>query len=743
MESDPFVLHSEWHENSSSLDPARVKELLRERVDHVSAKIIAHYEREGFGERALQVTTAFLKSYEHNHLLSAKSGRTVGELMGTTPMFYALEVVRAMTNEIPRLSRLKERAAEEARSVAAVVDAWMRASPQSVVDGRAPALRAQPADPAAELSADAAELGHSGHRADDDRSAGYFSLWRDEAQSGFFLAMYGRGVDAVRRFAPAVQALADSDLDDINEVEAAYFEHYRREVERATYPFGVADDANRRSVTFALTLTMEAESAGSFRPRVRQICSDRSYGCTPVDVVSTWTEVVQSISGAASPGSTGHQPIGAFDLIRVAAAVQLELCEDNMSPHEAVDSGWHKDLHRMGFAIPRSLPTRKSGGPEKESQPRVPFARELARLIPYSPEIAEILDGLWPAGSRDALARASENRELAVTNGKVRDDAIIAEIRSMILTQFYRERIKNEQLDRSPVELSLVQVNKALNSMLVNKINTAYREANKRPREESLEQLVESSERDVDETGDIRSLSRSGASVPRFAHDEALALAYSVGKAIVQVDGAMAAPASRRSANPAPRVPAVEEHPDWIYDFSQKFPQHWRLWKHYVTTHDKMSVVHARNMAWVEAFSVWAIEQTRTREQAIRTAHDEAKNRPNPTHASAEQHDLFLSDSELNFAPTFSSGVALWVSTLPEDDRVSAARSVRFEIKRMYTSPMWEQLDGDVNAPPRSDVPQPPRRTRSILAADPLVNLFPASLLKDLLTTIDEGPAGV
>lgn len=692
---------SDASELAANLPPELVRETLKSHVDRQAQALLEHYgEHDGIRE-AINATRT---QYARGHQFAAKPQLTLSHQGKLTSVFFTIETIHNLVSLVPALAERRQATLSTVQEKHASTTVWSDLDPGYLQNQRVPDL------PTAKEYWNAGDyLGPEARYLDETvltpeigtGPVSYFKLWRNPDLFGLRTALRGRDAEALKRFALPIVQMVDSP-STVRAFEDAYFEHMTREINRAYFPFGLSDQSRREFMCLAVALAFESESGGTFNTALAEL--DK---VEPGSVTSNSTLVRAHRSLIAW---LLHRPmlvarIQSFDLIRAAAAVQLHFSARGTLHDPVAPSGWARSLQTEAFGV-----TTKKDAPYVEEPPtspsaRHPFARELLRLLPYSPPLAVELSSMWPAGSIRKIVDFTKNVELPFTQGSARGDAIVFHMRRGILGGLYREQIKDEQLGQPGREPSLRNVQSVLTHLLKWRLNDTLKLANRLPREVPLSVSDAESDEGREE---LRAFAR--ATAVSLEHDTLIARAKSTDTALLREDiandgasrlGASAVAQSKhaRRSQPAPSA----EPENWIDEFFDIFPTHRRLWvayRQYTSTDNGngLTTLELAQLAELATFTVWLRAEVHRREWTVVRAAEEI-------HAATESQGLDrgrelptrLHQHELaNTIGTVSDALKLWLNSRPDLKTAAHRNAARDAITTLfdtiYTSPLWRSL---------------------------------------------------
>ncbi len=445
---------------STELPPEYVREVIARAMHARADALIAHYADDEGAAESIRAARHRLRGHS-----LPRPGFTLDEQLEVVTILLSIEAIDALVRVIPRLALRRFDLLEAAATDDVPAAAWRDLSPGFLREGRLPPLLLgeQYRPPSAYLSTEKAE-------APSGETVGQFQLWRNPDLYGFQRLLFGRNHETVQRLHESASRLGGATPE---QVEEAYFLHLEREIRRAAFPFGLAEPEHRHSVAFAIAMTHESESVGSFHGVIR--------GATGLDPTGIPFDHALRSAFDALPArlraqrSAGARPFGKFDLVRGAASAQSFFDTEPMA--RVRDDGWSALLARSGFGVP---------SPGDEVTPRQAYGNELLRLLPYSRSTALQLDALWPVGAVQTIISVTEEHTLDVTMATPFTIFVVHQLRDVVLDAYYAERIKNEQLGRRPTQATLGSVHSALEQLEELRANDVFAAARKRPLEVEL-----------------------------------------------------------------------------------------------------------------------------------------------------------------------------------------------------------------------------------------------------------------
>lgn len=692
-----------------------------------------HYEPRNPEVRG--ILTRLLAAEKKNHFFKQRGRMTFDDQSIVTVAFFALKCLRRLISDVPLLSEALVSAHAQARSSAGAVAAWSRLDPERYSDGRIPGLLfdADWVDPRLLLNQEGADLVPDRLKRDGDlpRLRSSFELWRNAQVYGLDVASRNQDIQSLERFNPAIVSAAHRTLaTKVVEVEAfqqAYFEHLEREVQRARYPFGLEVQENRDAMVLAVSLAVESETSGALHPvdgsvpylpykadKQKKVDDDDEEGedgnenleiverrlLAPTELYSAFRSTIARINQKLDLQARPALP---FDLVRAAASVQSDAELFHELP-PVLQNGWVPILQSEGFGVSAAEGASSMRKQSSEPSPRLVYARELLRLIPYASADAAALATMSPAGSPRKIAWISQNLDLGDFKGQPRTDAIVGRIRSEILDGFYRERMGADQ--RAQIEeRPLRKVDTGLTTLLVTRLKSVFKAANERPRETTFE--PESSEQ------------RRGRKTRRVAlgHDDLLTqrnalygLHLPPTRGQVQRHDAERLTQStnrptKEADNAAREAEDERKHrfgvgvTNWIGDFLELIPVYIDVFRSYrewmaknarPTPADDLDAVR-----YLDAFYLWLQNDVAAREAGV-SAEAESINKEARAAGRGRMLPSTLHDVELADSMTLSLADALknWAAELPvgTTGRTRARQSIELALRRIYQSPVWIAL---------------------------------------------------
>ena len=667
------------------------------------------------------IVTKLVAAQKKKNFFKQRARMTVDEQLIATYAFFGIHLMRGLVPEVPELTELAAETYRRARAKPVSAGEWSRLFPERYSDNDIPDLLDSRAwvDPRIWLAPETIDFFADAHSRSDapPRLESVFSLWRSAEVYGFTTASRGQGIDSLIRFVPQVIETAKIARDAISiradDFEQAYFANLDREVQRAQYPFGLEMPEHRDAMILAIALSIESESGGILRPTAgaaEYLDLDpeaRAMRLTPADLYTVFRSTVARISRSESEHVRPALP---FDLIRAAAAVQSQAAQRHELPPVA-PTGWVPILQENGFGVRvESVNTSDAPSPKSSAQ-RLPFAREVLRLLPYSPDAANAINRMFPVGSPRAIAQQSENFELRDFQGRAREDVIVSAIRVETLDAYYRERFGNDQLAQAR-EPELGKVNAALKDLMSKRLFDIFDKANKRVREVDFE-LAEQQE-------------NPGASLARIALDhDAMLSEYRDAKLGIHIAPTRAHMARTAAAAPEDSTSAIDEVPaepgdareehtprfgttrqPWVEEFIAIIPAYVASYRAYqawqVAQGAAPSLLDIRAIRDVESFTVWLKRQVAQHDAPVAAAAarywDDIRSgrtqsgRVLPEHL---QRVALWDDLDVRLGTALTN----WASELTgnESVRTRARGSVETVLRRIYSSPVWFALASGVS----------------------------------------------
>lgn len=438
-------------------------------LDAIARNADALIVRHGATPAVVVVVDRERKRYSKNQLLRRRIAVPVEQQALASELFFVVDAHLALLSVVPEFETRLSSLLLAARKSPDAVAAWRRLSPTSLEGEIAPpflrsSLVDTPRTPPSRL--------HYGRDP--------FAAIRDST--------HGRAEEQVDRLSPSFATAVDH-RGDATALEDLFFETFETMAARSASPFGLASGSERERFIRAMLVGQEAETAGTLDWAVTDLRAARdpaaafaagfirlASGPSPQEHRSQPArhqdhkpdvEDDEDDNSESASLSTHARLLGTFDVVRLAAAVQLRWRRDHAEDLRS-ESAWHPQLVRAAFPRPADRPNVAS------------WSGMLLELAPYSAAIATELNELWPAGSIGALAAAA--RDFRASDFELgRRDEVIAAARPAALAKYWRQRLGAEQLGRHDPATGWTPINAALSSLLRLEISDLFEALNRRP----------------------------------------------------------------------------------------------------------------------------------------------------------------------------------------------------------------------------------------------------------------------
>lgn len=359
---------------------------LREVVRERTAAVIAYLGPDA-PVMALEMET---RRYTAN---SARSTSVTRDLEERTVLLHTLRLLATATELMPERRSRAERYLELSQLLQGVRSAWLGF-------GDPPRI-SWDSEPASEPSASA---------------AGWSAPQRNAIERPFSGRRERNGLGLSPQL---VRQLGSSDLRSI---DRSFQRYLAAEAIRASFPYGLADERSRTTMTFAIGLVWES-MLGAEPGGVSDAPVPNAVALTDIGVATAWNELL-AVLWRSDDG------VGRFDLIRAGYGLQARLLP---SLDDGCENAWHPALADGAFG-------------QRRGETRPDTAR-LRQLLPFDPDRAHEAFSLNAAGSVAELKRRIYNPAFS---GSL--DEFVVEIKSRTLFAFHQALLKNEQMGgyRSP-----------------------------------------------------------------------------------------------------------------------------------------------------------------------------------------------------------------------------------------------------------------------------------------------------